>query len=606
MKKVRKSLSVFIIATLIFFMSFSSIAWAEINQTVLTENQSMEIAENILDEGIPWGIPNTELVDNTIALTTNDWVSASAGWGSVQKDKNINNQEITLFGESGDVVTHETGIGTNANSTVIYDLTVENFIGYDNFETYVGIDAKQNHPNASVKFYVYLDDQIAIETEVVSTGMAQQKLQVELNNAKQLKLVVIGQGDEIVYDHANWGSPILKKVTDTESGGEKPKLLTRDYVYSFGEIVDLQSLVIATDEEDGNLTSQVVIETDYIDGDYGEFFVRYSVADTDGNTVSVTIQIYVPEPTDKFSNEQLQDFDSLLAINASIYDSLREIGFTDDQILRLSELPKKEDSFYEGMESPEPILENAQENRSDAIELSTLEPSESALIASRIANVTSIATRTSNDSVGSVDFNKETVYLYLSHYVDNPYYPNFTRAYCDLLVPEDREVYESYIQVGTAKRNAHNLFQMINKGTSIVYTSRSAIGNLQEIDSATKKFVTSVNDLRAINMDNISLATHADQFVDSFERNYESAENVEALLHAIHEDIAEKDFEKPLYGLYKDVVISAVLGNPVPTLILAGSSTYFETINNIADRAALAKVKYSTSLRITLRQYESW
>lgn len=130
------------------------------------------------------------------------------------------------------------------------------------------------------------------------------------------------------------------------------------------------------------------------------FFVSYSVADTDGNTVSVTIQIYVPEPTNKLSNAQLQDFASLLAINASIYDSLREIGFTDDQILRLSELPKKEGSFYEGMESAEPILENAQENRSIVIGLSTLESSESAEIASRIANVTSIATRTSNSSVG--------------------------------------------------------------------------------------------------------------------------------------------------------------------------------------------------------------
>lgn len=73
---------------------------------------------------------------------------------------------------SGDVVTHETGIGTNADSTVIYGLTAENFIGYDNFETYVGIDANQTHSNASVKFYVYLDDQIAIETEVMSAGMA--------------------------------------------------------------------------------------------------------------------------------------------------------------------------------------------------------------------------------------------------------------------------------------------------------------------------------------------------------------------------------------------------------------------------------------------------
>lgn len=78
MKKVRKSISVFIIATLIFFMSYSPIARAEINQTVLTENQSMEMVENIHEEGIPWDISNTESEDNIIALTTNDWVSASA------------------------------------------------------------------------------------------------------------------------------------------------------------------------------------------------------------------------------------------------------------------------------------------------------------------------------------------------------------------------------------------------------------------------------------------------------------------------------------------------------------------------------------------------
>lgn len=81
-------------------------------------------------------------------------------------------------------------------------------------------------------------------------------MQVELNNAEQLKLVVIGQEDETIYDHANWASSIFRKVLEMESGGERPKLLTQDYVYSFGEIVDLQSLVIATD---GDLTSQVVI-----------------------------------------------------------------------------------------------------------------------------------------------------------------------------------------------------------------------------------------------------------------------------------------------------------------------------------------------------------
>ena len=83
-----------------------------------------------------------------------------------------------------------------------------------------------------------------------------------------------------------------------------------------------------------------------------------------------------------------------------------------------------------------------------------------------------------------------------------------------------------------------------------------------------------------MNKDGRDLADRADEFVNSFVNHYKNEKTVEDLIRAIEEDIADKDFEKSLYSLYVDVVIAAIFGNPVPTLILAGSSTYFEYVKN--------------------------
>lgn len=591
MKIARKVISFCLTATLIVFLSFPSISKASIiNNFNVTENSKAQYTKKEIQ---------------TISLTTNDWISATSDYGLVKRNKNINDLDITLNGENNEVILHETGIGTNADSTVIYDLTAENFREFTFFETYVGVDANQTHSDTSVKFYVYLDNQIIFETETLKAKMPQQKIHVQLNNAVELKLVVVGQGDDNSINQANWGSPILGKESGSELIGESPNLKVQDYVYSYGETVNLHSLVTATDFEDGDLTNQVHVETNYSEGNYGKFPVTYKVSDSDGNMSSVRIEIYIPEPIEKFSNVQLQDLSNVLTTSSNIYSALQQIGFTDEQILRLSALPKKEDSFYE----TQPTKINDSYSKKD-MSLKVNENlnglSESDYIANRIGNVTSIANKTTTAPVGSDEFNKEVVYLYLSHYVDNPYYPNFSRAYSHIIVPEDREVYDSYIQVGTAMRNSHSLIQMINKGASIIQTSPSFINEIQQNERNIKDWATLINDTRSFYNDTQSVYEHANEFVDSFERNYKHAENTESLIRAINEDIADKDFEKTLYELYRDVVISAVLGNPVPTLILAGSSTYFEFVKNLADKAALAKVKYSTSMRITLRQYSTW
>ena len=147
---------------------------------------------------------------------------------------------------------------------------------------------------------------------------------------------------------------------------------------------------------------------------------------------------------------------------------------------------------------------------------------------------------------------------------------------------------------------------MINKGVGIITTVPSYREKLKESEKTTKDIAALEYDTHQMNKDGRDLADHADEFVNSFVNHYKNAKTVEDLIRAIEEDIADKDFEKSLYSLYVDVVIAAIFGNPVPTLILAGSSTYFEYVKNLADKAALAKVKYSTNMRITLRQYYDW
>jgi nitrous oxidase accessory protein NosD len=130
------------------------------------------------------------------------WVSATAGWGTVQKDHSIAGNPITLNG-----VTYAKGIGTHASSTIIYNLSGQ----YSSFISDVGIDSEENGRGiGSVDFQVLGDGKVLFDSGVLTNASATVSINVSVAGIQQLSLLAVnGVAGSIDYDHADWAGARL-------------------------------------------------------------------------------------------------------------------------------------------------------------------------------------------------------------------------------------------------------------------------------------------------------------------------------------------------------------------------------------------------------------
>ncbi|WP_195940086.1 NPCBM/NEW2 domain-containing protein [Romboutsia sp. 1001713B170131_170501_G6] len=142
-------------------------------------------------------------------LSDFDWKSATKGWGTIGKDNAVSGNKLKLTGEDGQEVTYDKGIGTHANSEIVYDLTDKNV---DMFSSFVGIDRAMYNGPSSVEFEVYVDGEKVYESGVMRARDPQKFIEVDLAGAKELKLVAKDGGDGIGSDHANWADAKLHFV----------------------------------------------------------------------------------------------------------------------------------------------------------------------------------------------------------------------------------------------------------------------------------------------------------------------------------------------------------------------------------------------------------
>ncbi len=122
--------------------------------------------------------------------------SATAGYGTVQKDASISGNTITVAG-----VTYAKGIGTHAASTIVYNLAG----AYTSFVSTVGIDDEElGKGTGEVEFQVYGDGVLLYDSGVLTNGQSA-NIAVSIAGVKTLTLVATnGIPDDIDYDHADW------------------------------------------------------------------------------------------------------------------------------------------------------------------------------------------------------------------------------------------------------------------------------------------------------------------------------------------------------------------------------------------------------------------
>jgi fibronectin type 3 domain-containing protein len=135
-------------------------------------------------------------------LSDLQWVSATAGWGTVQKDLSVAGNPLTLRG-----TVYAKGIGTHAVSQIVYNLAGQ----YSTFISDVGIDDEElTKGQGAVDFQVIGDGRLLFDSGVLTNSSPVVMINVSVAGVQQLTLVANnGVAGSIDYDHADWAGARL-------------------------------------------------------------------------------------------------------------------------------------------------------------------------------------------------------------------------------------------------------------------------------------------------------------------------------------------------------------------------------------------------------------
>lgn len=177
-------------------------------------------------------------MDDFTYVSDYDWTSASAGWGSVKKDKSPSGNAIRLTDAEGKEAVFEKGLGAHANSKVVYDLTG---IDAKYFSAYVGVDRAMYNSVGSVGFEVWLDDEMVYSTDVIRAKDTMEYIEVNLAGAGKLELRTNSGGNGNGSDHSVWGDA--------------------KFHYANPDSVNTENLQILLDEINGIDTSVITLDS---------------------------------------------------------------------------------------------------------------------------------------------------------------------------------------------------------------------------------------------------------------------------------------------------------------------------------------------------------
>lgn len=158
-------------------------------------------------------------------LTDYEWKSTQNSYAAPKKDISTSNNALRLTDKDGNEVSFERGIGAHATSTITYDLSDKD---YAFFSSYVGVDRQMFGTVGSVSFEVYVDGEKKFDSGVMTSREPMKYVEVDINDAKELKLVVTDGGNGIGSDHATWGDTKLHFANEVEVNYEELEALVNE------------------------------------------------------------------------------------------------------------------------------------------------------------------------------------------------------------------------------------------------------------------------------------------------------------------------------------------------------------------------------------------
>ncbi|XZK28131.1 NPCBM/NEW2 domain-containing protein [Clostridium perfringens] len=237
------------------------------------------------------------------SLSDKEWKSASSGWRDVKKDLSVEDNRITLLGENGQEVEYDKGLGTHANSEIVYDLSGKN---YGMFETYVGVDREMRNSNEpSVIFEVYVDGKKVFDSGVMNVNTERKHVLIPIAGASELKLVAKDGGNGNAGDHADWADAKVYNTSD------KPILTGEEIALNIGDSFDPLQGMVANDPEDGDITKNIkVINNNVNTKRGGNYVVSYEVTDSHGNKTTLDRKVSVVNAYDYISDKNWKSANS--------------------------------------------------------------------------------------------------------------------------------------------------------------------------------------------------------------------------------------------------------------------------------------------------------
>jgi hypothetical protein len=145
--------------------------------------------------------PQTNGPGTTTYLSDLAWVSATNGWGPVEKDMSngeqtsLDGHRITINGK-----TYDKGLGTNAKSKIIFNIS-----DCTNFTTDIGVDDEVT-AKGSVVFQVWSGQHKIYDSGLMTYADNAKTVTLDITGATSLSLIVNDGGNGNGHDHADWAN----------------------------------------------------------------------------------------------------------------------------------------------------------------------------------------------------------------------------------------------------------------------------------------------------------------------------------------------------------------------------------------------------------------
>lgn len=154
-------------------------------------------------------------------LSDVEWKNATGGKGEVpSKDTAADGNPIALADNNDKPAEFKKGIGTLADSEIIYDISD---FDYKYLTTWVGADKNLADENSSVQFEIYVDDELKYESDKMKDTTPMEYSTVKIADAQELKLVVKSTGSDNDSDYGNWADIQLHTTNPVKNNTEEIK-----------------------------------------------------------------------------------------------------------------------------------------------------------------------------------------------------------------------------------------------------------------------------------------------------------------------------------------------------------------------------------------------